>query len=221
MRLPHLKAVRTYGEVVHPDVRAVCRETWGVPVQDMYSCEEVGYMALQCPEHEHYHVQSETVLVEVLDDAGQPCGPGQIGSVVLTPLHNFAMPLLRYAIGDFAEVGEACPCGRGLPVLKRILGRRRNRVVLPDGRGSWPDIGGLWAAIPDVDQIQLIQRDADHVEVRFVRQLPLQLGEEAQVTARIREALGHPFRLTFTCQDAIPRQPNGKHNTFVTEIGEA
>lgn len=212
--LPNLRAVHTYGEPLTPDVRAACREAWGVPVQDVYSCEELGFLALQCPDHDHYHVQSESVLVEVLDDQGQPCVPGQIGRVVLTSLHNFAMPLLRYAIGDYAEVGAACPCGRGLPVLTRILGRRRNRVALPDGRFAWPNIGELWAAIPEVQQIQLVQLGPDHVEVRFARHQPMSPAEEQAVSEPIRRALGHPFRLTFNGQDPIGRQPNGKYETF-------
>lgn len=214
VRLPDLEAVHTYGEPLTPDVRAACRETWGVPVQDVYSCEEMGFLALQCPHQDHYHVQSESVLVEVLDEQGNSCAPGQIGRVVLTSLHNFAMPLIRYAIGDYAEVGEACPCGRGLPVLERILGRQRNQVVYPDGRRAWPNIGELWAAIPDVEQIQLVQLGEDDVEVRFARQQPLSPLEEQAVSGLIHQALGHPFRLTFTGQDEIPRQPNGKYETF-------
>lgn len=214
LRLPDLAAIQTYGEPLTVDVRAACRATWGVPVQDVYSCEELGFIALQCPDHEHYHVQSESVLVEILDEQGCPCAPGEIGRVVLTSLHNFAMPLLRYAIGDYAEVGEPCPCGRGLPVLKRILGRSRNRVTLPDGRWTWPDIGAIWAAIPDVEQVQLVQLGPDHVEVRFARQQPLSAAEEREVTGVIHQALGHPFRLTFAGLDAIPRQLNGKYETF-------
>ncbi|MFS8065796.1 MAG: phenylacetate--CoA ligase family protein [Byssovorax sp.] len=214
VRLPDLEAVHTYGEPLTPDVRAACREAWGVPVQDVYSCEELGFLALQCPHHDHYHVQSESVLVEILDEQGSPCAPGQVGRVVLTSLHNFAMPLIRYAIGDHAEVGEACPCGRGLPVLTRILGRRRNRVALPDGRHAWPNIGRLWAALPDVEQIQLVQLGEDDVEVRFARQRPSSPLEEQAAGRLIHQALGHPFRLTFTHQDTIPRRPNGKYETF-------
>jgi phenylacetate-CoA ligase len=215
VRLPDLEAVHTLGEPLTPDVRAACRETWGVPVRDSYSCEEMGFIALECPLHEHYHVQSESVLVEILDEEGQPARPGQIGTVVLTALHDFAMPLIRYAIGDYAEVGEPCPCGRGLPVLKRIWGRRRNQVTLPDGRRAWPDVGALWAAMPDAEQIQVLQRGPDHVEVRFAGGDPLSPAEEQAIGARIQEALGHPFRLTFTGPQAIPRQPNGKYETFV------
>jgi phenylacetate-CoA ligase len=212
--LPDLKAVLTNGEPLQTDVRDACRETWGVPVHDMYCCEELGYIAMQCPRYEHYHVQSETVLVEILDEQGRPCTPGQIGRVVVTSLHNFAMPLIRYDIGDYAEVGGPCPCGRGLLVLQRILGRHRNQVVLPDGRRTWPDISALWAAILDVEQIQLIQRSQDHVEVRYVREQPLSTAEEHASGERIHQALGFPFRLTFTRQDTIARQPNGKYETF-------
>jgi phenylacetate-CoA ligase len=214
LRLPDLRAVLTYGEPLTADVRAACQETWGAPVHDVYGCEEVGYLALQCPDHEHYHVQSESVLVEVLDDRGNRCEPGRIGSVVVTSLHNFAMPVLRYAIGDLAEVGAACPCGRGLPVLSRVFGRRRGQVVLPDGRRTWPDVGAIWEAIDDVDQIQLVQVGADGVEVRYVRSAALLPAEEAEAAARIHRALGHPFRLTFVRWDRIARQQNGKYETF-------
>jgi phenylacetate-CoA ligase len=59
----------------------------------------------------------------VLDQRGNPRGPGEVGRVVVTPLNNFAMPLIRYELGDTAEVGAPCACGRGLPVLTRILDR--------------------------------------------------------------------------------------------------
>jgi len=117
IRLPKLKQVETISEILRQGTREAVRAAWGVPVVDMYSTREAGYLALQCPDHEHYHVQAESALVEVLNAAGHPCRAGETGRVYVTPLHNFAMPLIRYDIGDFAEVGPPCPCGRGLPVL--------------------------------------------------------------------------------------------------------
>ena len=87
-------------------------------------------------------------------------------------------------------------------------------------RRTWPDIGALWAAVPDVDQIQLIQRGQDHVEVRFARQKPLSPSEEQTSSGLIQQALGSPFRLTFLRQDAIARQPNGKYETFFVDPSE-
>jgi phenylacetate-CoA ligase len=159
-------------------------------------------------------VQSESVLVEIVDDAGRPAPPGEMGWVVLTPIVNFAMPLLRYRIGDLAEAGAPCPCGRGLPVLSRVPGRRRGQVLLPDGRRAFPDVGALWAAIDDVDQIQVVQQGPLDVEVRYVREDPVAPVEEPAIVARVQEALGHPFPLTLRRLPALRRQPNGKYETF-------
>ena len=219
LRLPSLRAVHTYGEPLTPDVRAACRDTWGVPVHDVYSCEELGFLALQCPDHEHYHVQSESVFLEVLDERGEPVPPGGIGRVVLTSLHNWAMPLVRYDIGDLGEVGGPCPCGRGLPVLRRVLGRRRNRISLPEGRTAWPDVGAIWAAIPEVERIQLVQRGPEDIEVRFARATPLAPAEERAAASRLRAALGHPFQLSFRGPVPLPRLPNGKLETFIDARG--
>jgi phenylacetate-CoA ligase len=123
VRLPRLAQVMAVGEPVTPELRAAVREAWGVPVKDSYSCEEAGYLAIQCPLHEVLHVQSENVLLEIVDDAGRPCRPGEAGRVLVTSLHNFATPLIRYDLGDLAEAGAPCACGRGLPVIARVLGR--------------------------------------------------------------------------------------------------
>ncbi len=169
MTLPNLRGIETFAEVLQPEVREACREAWDVPVVDMYSAQETGYIAFQCPDHEHYHVQAESALVEVLNDQGSPCGPDETGRVVVTPLHNFATPLIRYEIGDYAEVGEACSCGRGLPVLRRILGRVRNMLTLPSGDTLWPRSPvDVFLAVAPVRKFQLSQRRPDEFVVSLV-----------------------------------------------------
>jgi phenylacetate-CoA ligase len=123
-RVPHgLDALLSSAEPLAPDLRQLARELWGTRVIDTYSCAEAGVLALQCPRRDHFHVQAETAIVEILDEAGRACAPGQTGRVVVTDLVNFGMPLIRYAPGDYAEAGAPCDCGRGLPVLTRIAGR--------------------------------------------------------------------------------------------------
>ncbi|MBI3223122.1 MAG: phenylacetate--CoA ligase family protein [Nitrosomonadales bacterium] len=219
IRLPRLREVRSFGEALGPDLRRLCREAWNVPLVDSYSTEEVGYIALQCPEHQHYHVQAENLLVEVLDDQGQPCPPGEIGKVVVTTLHNFAMPLLRYEIGDYAEVGEPCPCGRGLPVLKRIMGRQRNLVTLPDGRQHWPSFpGSLWLSVAPIRQFQLVQKSLQQIEVRIVADRPLTADEETRLGALLNQQFGYPFHLVFNHVGQIERKPNCKFEDFISEL---
>lgn len=140
--LESLRAIRTIGEIVDRDLRERTRRILGVEIADAYTCQEAGYLALQCPESELYHLMAEGAVVEVLRPDGSPCGPGETGKVVITDLHNFATPVVRYAPGDLAEVGEPCPCGRGLPTLRRIVGRSRNLILMPDGRRLWPSLGG-------------------------------------------------------------------------------
>ena len=219
-RLPGLRQLRSFGEVLDPRTRTAGREAFGVEVVDNYSAQEVGYIALQCPDHEHYHVMTEDLLVEILDDEGKPCQPGQVGKVVVTTLHNFAMPLLRYEIGDYAEVGEPCPCGRGLPVLRRILGRQRNLFVLPDGRRRWPalELDPATAGSLPVSQFQVIQRTLHDVEVKLVASRPLSPDEETLLRSHVAEWLGYEFRVTFHYVDDIPRSAGGKYEDFRCEV---
>jgi phenylacetate-CoA ligase len=221
-RLGRLQGARTFGELLEPHVRKACRSVWSVDVVDMYSSQEVGYIALECPESDEYHVQSENVLVEVLDEAGQPCQPGQVGRLVVTALHNFALPLLRYDIGDYAEVGAPCACGRGLPVLKRIMGRQRNMAILPDGRRRWPAIelaeSDELADFPPIHQFQLIQRTTSAMEMLLVVLRPLTASDEDRLRGWITTALGHPFDVSFRYVDSIPRSPLGKFEDFRCEI---
>jgi phenylacetate-CoA ligase len=218
-RPKRLREVRTLGELLPPQARELCRAAWNVPLTDMYSAQEVGYIALQCPEHEHYHVQSESVLVEVLDDAGAPCRPGQVGRVVVTSLHNRATPLIRYELGDYAEPGEACPCGRGLPVLRRVVGRARNMLVTATGQRYWPSFGSRsLTEIAPVLQHQFVQKSFDLIEARLVTAAPLDPAQEARLREAILGRLPAGFGVEFAYPARIERSAGGKYEDFVSEI---
>lgn len=220
LRLPSLREVRCYAELLGSEVRDACREAWGVNVTDMYSTQELGYIALQCPDGEQYHVQSEVLLVEVLNDLGRPCGPGETGRVVVSTLHNFAMPLLRYDVGDYAEVGGPCSCGRGLPVLNRVVGRGRNMLMMPTGERFWPIFGDAWRNVDAVRQFQLAQLEIDHIEARIVGPRALTADEEVRFATALCERFGYPFHVTFRYLDTIDRSESLKFEDFVCLIGE-
>lgn len=214
-----LREVRTFTELLDAGVREICLEEWGVPVIDIYSANEIGTIAHQCPENTCYHVQAESVLVEVLDDDGNPCLPGRMGRAVITVLHNFATPLIRYEIGDYVEVGPPCPCGRGLPVLKRIVGRERNLVVLPTGeRASSSFFDKEIAKIAPVRQFQLTQKTVHEIEVKLAVARPLTEAEENGLRDRFTERAGYPFDFRFVYVDDIPRSAGGKYEYFLSEI---
>ena len=220
LTLPGLLSVTTYGEPTTEDVHAACRDVWGVPVIPIYSCEEFGFIALQCPQHAHYHVNSESVLLEVLDEHNQPCKPGQYGRVVLTTLNNFVTPLIRYEIGDIAQIGEACPCGRGLAVLKNIAGRRRNMALLEDGVYCIPKVSrDVWRQFREVERCQFVQTEKAIIDIRIAVNHPLDDKQKQSLIADVAAAIKHPFSYTVTEIDDLSRhQANGKFDTFICEL---
>jgi phenylacetate-CoA ligase len=218
-RLPTLRLVRTMAERLDPDLRRECQETLGVPLVDCYGAQEGGFIAIQCPEYAHYHVQSEMNLVEVLREDGAPCQPGETGRVVITPLHAFAMPFLRYELGDYAEVGEPCPCGRGLPVLRQIYGRKKETLTLPSGERRYSIFASsVFDSLGAVIQYQVVQKSPTVLEVRIVAERPLEKAESDQIVNGLAKQVGPEFEIRLIFVDSIPRLPGGKYMDFISEI---
>lgn len=219
VRLPSLREVRTISEAMAPDLRERCDDVLGVPLVDLYSAEEVGQIALQCPEApSSYHVMSESVFVEVLDERGEPCGPGETGRVVVSALHNLATPILRYALGDYARVGAPCSCGRGLPVLDRILGRRRAMLRHPDGRVVWPEFTGACRRAAPFRVIQVIQESLEHIRMLVVPDGELEDAHERALRDALAASFGADFEITIERVTEIPRTQRGKLDEFVSRL---
>ena len=215
-----LQHIRTLGETLSTENRQMAAAIFNAKIEDVYSSQEVGTIALQCPQSESYHVLEENLMVEILRQDGTPCEVSETGRVVITDLHNFATPLIRYDIGDYAEVGEPCSCGRGLFTIKKIKGRERNLVVMPNGNRHWPLTGFMhFRTIAPVQQYQLIQEALDAIEVRLVTARALTLDEENKLRTVIQQALGYPFQLRFTYFDKqIPFALNGKFEEFICRV---
>ena len=220
--LGSVSRIRTVGETVNADLRARVLQLTGVTIEDHYSAQETGSIAIQCPVSGLYHVASESVIVEILGDDGKACGEGETGRVVVTDLHNFATPVIRYEIGDYATVGGACPCGRGLPTLHAILGRERNLVLLPDGRRHWPLLGHMgreFNMVAPARQYQVIQHSRTGVELRVITDKPLTAADEAAMTGILQATLAYAFDVTIVrIEGAIPVGPNGKFEDFLCRV---
>ncbi len=137
-----LRALRAYAQQLTPQMQERIETVFGVPVYQSYALNEAGPVAGQCREGGRLHVHMENCLVEVLNANDKPCGPGEIGRIIVTPLANAAMPLIRYDTGDLGELAVGpCPCGRTLPAFTAIHGRYRRLALQP--RDSW----AYWIAI--------------------------------------------------------------------------
>lgn len=218
--LGRLKQARTIGETLRDPLRERCRRVLGAGIADVYSSQEVGVIAIECPQGGGYHLMSEGLVFELLRDDDHTCVAGETGRVVITDLHNFATPLIRYDLGDLAEADGPCACGRGLPKIRRIIGRERNLLRLPDGRRFWPLVGAFdYRDIAPVRQCQVVQRSLERVTLRLAVERSLNADEEQGLAEKLVEFLGHRFVVDFDyCTPTIPRGPGGKFEDFVCEI---
>ena len=222
-RPPSIRHLRTVGEHLAPDLRAHLTRQLGLPIEDNYSSQEAGIVALQCPQGDLYHTMAESVLVEVLDENDRPCGEGEIGRVVVTDLHNFAAPLVRYDIGDYAEVGGPCRCGRTLPTLRRVLGRKRNLLMRADGSRFLPRAGfESFEKLARIQQYQVVQHALDEIEFKLVTAEPLTPAQEDALVAVLREALLFAGRIRVTqSRERLPGSVAGKFEDFVCKLDRA
>ena len=220
-KLSGLTRIKTIGETLTDEVRqAVVELDRGIILIDGYSSQECGAIALQCPQGAGYHVMSESLIVEILDAEDEPCAPGETGRVVVTDLQNLASPVIRYDIGDYAQLGESCSCGRGLLKLDRILGRQRNLIVKPNGDRHWPLVGFHdFATIAPIRQYQMVQETLHRVAVRFVTDEPLTPEQKAAFARHIQKSLGYDFEMVIVDQrDDLPRLASGKFEEFISKV---
>ncbi len=187
------KLALSLGSTVTDEIREYVREGLGAKIIDRYSSEETGYIAVQCPKHNHLHVMSPITYVEIVDDEGAPCPVGKPGRVLLTTMQNYAMPLLRYEIGDMAEWGDPCDCGIGLPVIKKLWGRTRHLVTNPDGKRTYARIYARdFEKVPGLLEYRIVLHQST-VVVAQVRFETRSKDAEDMVVALVQKSLNYPY----------------------------
>ncbi|MBL8792555.1 MAG: phenylacetate--CoA ligase family protein [Planctomycetia bacterium] len=219
-RLPRLRAIQAVGEPLPVNVRQRIESSFGVPVKNLYSSTEAGYVASPCPGGHGLHVHAEGVLTEVLDADDRPCQPGQTGRLVFTTLHNFVNPFIRYDILDDVTLAPGpCPCGRGLPLWTHVDGRRHPTLHLPDGRQK--SSMGITLGIRQVGgchQFQIVQRAVDHVLLRVVPDRTWQPDLAERMRQVVHAEFEAPIRVDVEERTCLERPAGGKLRVVVVEI---
>ncbi len=215
-----IEMVFLVGEMIPDGAREFIAERLGARVAGIYSCQEIGTIACECEAAPHYHVTAENALVEILDEQGRDVAPGTRGRVIVTGFCNYAMPFIRYDLGDIALAGaSACRCGRTLPVITRIEGRTRNVFVFTDGVRVWPRpsmIRPMQAFVPFL-RFQLVQLDSEHIEFRYI---PDGTGREPDIpglNAYARQVLHPSIKINVLKMDAFSPGPSGKVEQFISQ----
>jgi phenylacetate-CoA ligase len=209
--------------VLHEHERQKCESVFRSRIFDRYGCEEVSLIASECEAHEGLHVNTDSLIVEVIQDS-QAARAGESGRVIVTDLCNRAMPFIRYEVGDTAIPSDrSCSCGRTYPLLQRITGRVADYLRTPEG--DW--ISGISLTenfatlIPGLHQIQIIQEEMDFLRLRIVRgplfdHCSVQLIEEL-----VRQRFGSRMRFITEFVDSIQPERSGKYRFSIYRVGSA
>jgi len=215
LHVPPLLAVVTTSEKVTPAMRQVMETAYRCPVFEEYSSVENVLFASECVQG-RLHVSPDVGVVEILDENGRSCPPGEVGEVVTTGLMRQTQPFIRYRLGDLAMWDAApCPCGRPMPVIKEVVGRIEDVVVGPDGR-QMVRFHGIFIDQPHVREGQIIQTSLDQIDVKVVPINGFGPDDVQDIIGRVQQRLGAAVQVTVHPVEHIPRNKAGKFQAVMS-----
>ena len=224
---PEVRSVVTGAGELLGHQRALIREVFGTEPYSDYGSYEVFEIACECGAHEGMHIAAEDLIVEIVDDAGVPVPPGVEGNILVTNLHNFAMPFIRYEIRDEGMMLEgSCSCGRTLPRLGSLIGRKN--MVLLSQSGRRISFGALFLdrlANLGMRRYQLVQETLESVVLRVIPPPTLTEQERVLLPRTIHTMfgpiLGEEFELRVEFVDHIEPTEAGKHVYVVSRVPQS
>lgn len=216
------RVIFTVAEVYDDETRRVIKECFGVKIIDYYGSVETGPIAWQMAEEGPYYVNNDTVLVEVVGDDGMPVSDSRVGRVIVTNLYSYAMPIIRYELGDIVELVE--PPGRSLisgPMLKRINGRQDDYIILTTGERHEPR--RIRLPLQELgDEIEQFKVEQDRIGHVIVKVKPARPDDHTRLRERVVNAYADRFGKLLTTDvvvvDEIPFDQSGKRRSVVCHI---
>lgn len=215
-------AMQIGGEKLFPFQREFVEKVFNSKIYDFYGARDAGMIAQECSLHNGLHIIAENVLVEVLDENNNPIEEGE-GDLVITDLNNKVMPFIRYRIGDRAYITQReCKCGRGLPLLKEVIGRSFEIIKFPNGN----KVGGsFWTLVlrsePGIKNFQVVQKTQDWIKINYIPDSNFNSKSIDKFIERIHQYSGDKLKITFEQVDEIPVTKAGKFKFVISELNDS
>lgn len=216
--------ILTSCEMLFKNQRKIVEDAFNCKVFDYYSGRETSFHAAECSEQIGYHMAIENAVIEFIKDS-ESVSSGEFGKIVITDLSNYAMPFIRYEIGDLAKPSdEQCPCGRHLPIMKEISGRIRDVITTKDGNHI---TGAFFSTLfydqkggtKGIKQFQFIQKTKEYAILKIVKGEDFSQTELTKIMVKIYEKCsGMNIEIDFV--DIIPPMPSGKYRSTISELDE-
>lgn len=215
-----LHAVISSSETLYDFQREVIEESFDCRVFDYFAAAERVAFSSECDHHEGHHLADEYGITEILDDSGQRLENGQLGALVATSLHNYAMPLIRYVTNDMSSLKtRRCSCGRGLPLMDDITTKAEDLITLRDGRLISPSVlTHPFKPLNSIAASQVIQEDLDNVRIRLVAGPDYTEHDEQTLIHGMQERLGEAVHIHIEKVDALERTKAGKFKWVISKV---
>jgi phenylacetate-CoA ligase len=216
------------GSMVTQDCRDVANMVFNSELFETYGSVEFGHLAFECSEHCGLHMITSSAYIEFLDENGEYVSPGEQGEIIVTGLLNYAMPLIRYRIGDLAiPTDEKCPCRRTWPLIKKIQGRINDLIVLPSGRKT--NINHLYPYIYEelkknvfsISQYQILQEQKNRIIFKVVKGKefdPMMLEKIKDYLEIYFEEQAENVEVVMQIVKEIPKDKSGKRRILISII---
>lgn len=189
---------------------------------DYYSSNECGPIAWECKAHTGYHINSDNIIVEFLKEDGTYAKAGEEGEIVITSLNSYTMPFIRYKLGDIGVPSdEQCPCGRTLPMIKKIIGRSNDYFMLPSGKRIYAfALRHILRDIPGISQYQMIQQKKDKVRINIVKDEDFSSDTIFEIEENCKHILEDNITIEINIVEGIPGSTTGKFHAIKSELNQ-
>ena len=214
----NLESIITSAETLYDYQREYIESTFNCKIFNRYGCREFGPIAQECSEHIGLHVNLEHLLIEFLEnnDSESTNGDGR-SKIIITDLDNYAMPLIRYEIGDIGEsLDHSCHCGRNLPLML-VEGRTFDVIIGKNGN----KLGGtFWTLlfrtyVEGVKEFQIIQESKDKLNIALIINKNFNSESLTILEIKIKEFCGNSMKIHFLFPNKIDASKSGKRRFVI------
>jgi phenylacetate-CoA ligase len=214
---PHPKALITTAETMLPTHREELENAFSCKVFNQYTATDPSCFWCDC-EYGTMHDNPESGISEIIKSNGEPMEDGALGEVAFTAFYNPVMILIRYRLGDLAikAKGEHCPCGREMPIMKSLEGRKEDILYFPD-RGYITGTD-LLKGLTDVIEAQIIQEDLGHIRILLVPGEGYRPEKELELLENIGFEASKSVKVTVEKVAHVPRELSGKIRPIISKV---
>jgi len=214
------KAVISSSETLYDFQREIIEESFQCRVFDYYALAERVAFSTECERHAGHHLVMEYGISEIVDEKNEPLPHGKVGKLVGTSLHNFGMPLIRYATNDISSIRkDACSCGRQLEFMDDVTTKAEDTLTLKDGRLISPSVlTHPFKPMNSVEESQIIQKEQDWILIKIVPRKDYTMADSSHLIREMKTRLGEEVRVEIELVERLDRTGSGKFRWVISEV---